>query len=78
MSSPAQVISVTNNMNKTYVENEKNWKTQDVYSTYENEKDFLPLCKQKAETKYRNGIAQTCFTCNVHRKLNKYLVLLNI
>ena len=73
-----QVISVTNNMNRTDVKNKRIRKTQDAYSTYENEKDFLPLCKQKAETKYRNGIAQTCFTCNVHRKLNIYLALLNI
>ena len=73
-----QVISVTNNMNKTDVKNKRNRKTQDVYSTYENEKDYLPFCKQKAETKYRNGIAQTCFPRSVHRKLNIYLALLNV
>ena len=64
-------------MNKTAVKKKRNRKTQDVYSTYENEKYFLLFCKQKAETKYRNGIAQTCFTCNVLRKLNIYLALLN-
>ena len=52
-------------MNESIVKNEKNRKTQDVYSNYRNEKDYLILCKEIAETKYRNGVVQTRFPYNV-------------